>query len=211
MFKSKEFSYGITGSYALFSDPLTKGGDKYSYSVPTQSALEGVTEAIYWKPTIHWVVDKVRVMNEIKRETIAYNIPAQLSNLEKRDLVYNAYLTDVKYQVLCHYEWLYKKYSQDRKEKKHTNMFLRRLNKREPYRNPVLGTSECFAKIKPIIFGAEKGFYDNVEGQPLGNMLLNRKFEKGNCINNTFFSPLMKKGIITFPNENSNLVSVRNM
>lgn len=47
---------------ALFTDPLTKvGGEKFSYPVPTYQALKGITESIYWKPTLIWVIDRCRV------------------------------------------------------------------------------------------------------------------------------------------------------
>lgn len=36
-FKSHTFYYRLTGDYALFTEPSTKGGgERYSYSVPTQ-------------------------------------------------------------------------------------------------------------------------------------------------------------------------------
>ena len=62
--------YEVHGIYALFSDPVTRvGGEKYSYHIPTYEALKGITESIYWKPTIKWIVDAVRVMNPIQTET----------------------------------------------------------------------------------------------------------------------------------------------
>ena len=59
----------VYGRYALFSDPITRlGGEKCSYQVPTYDALKGVMESIYWKPTFIWVIDDVRVMNQIRTE-----------------------------------------------------------------------------------------------------------------------------------------------
>lgn len=52
-FQSKPFYYKVKGEYALFTDPVTKGGgEKFTYQVPTYQALKGITEAIYWKPTL---------------------------------------------------------------------------------------------------------------------------------------------------------------
>lgn len=52
MEKKNEVIMKVTGSYALFSDPLTRvGGEKYSYPLPTYQALKGVMESVYWKPT----------------------------------------------------------------------------------------------------------------------------------------------------------------
>ena len=62
--------YTVAGYYALFSDPVTRvGGEKSSYHIPTYEALKGITESIYWKPTIMWIIDAVRIMNPIITET----------------------------------------------------------------------------------------------------------------------------------------------
>ena len=42
------------------------GGEKTSYHIPTYEALKGITESIYWKPSIIWIVDAVRIMNPIQ-------------------------------------------------------------------------------------------------------------------------------------------------
>lgn len=61
--------YVVYGDYALFSEVATRtGGEKNSYQIPTYQALKGITESIYWKPTIVWVIDAVRVMNKIQTE-----------------------------------------------------------------------------------------------------------------------------------------------
>ena len=49
--------YEVYGDYALFSDPVMRvGGEKSSYSIPTYEAVKGITESIYWKPTIRWII-----------------------------------------------------------------------------------------------------------------------------------------------------------
>ena len=61
--------FEVYGAYALFSEPVMRvGGEKTSYHIPTYEALKGITESIYWKPTIKWVIDAVRVMNAIQTE-----------------------------------------------------------------------------------------------------------------------------------------------
>ena len=53
-----------------------------------------------------WVVDACRVMNEIKYESRTHQIPSYLiytPSLRKRRFVYT-YLSDVRYQILAHYE-----------------------------------------------------------------------------------------------------------
>lgn len=62
--------FQVTGDYALFSDPILRvGGEKCSYQVPTYEALKGILQSVYWKPTIIWVIDAVRVMHPIQMET----------------------------------------------------------------------------------------------------------------------------------------------
>lgn len=63
--------YRLWGIRALFTDPITKvGGEKYTYPVPTYQAIKGITESIYWKPTIEWHVDKIRIMKPIRNESV---------------------------------------------------------------------------------------------------------------------------------------------
>ncbi len=92
--------YVIYGDYALFSEVATRtGGEKNSYQIPTYQALKGITESIYWKPTIVWVIDAVRVMNKIQTEGKGIR-PIKMSG--GNDLSYYTYLKKVKYQVLSH-------------------------------------------------------------------------------------------------------------
>ena len=68
--------YGIAirvrGDYALFTRPEMKV-ERVSYDVITPSAARGLIEAIYWKPAICWVIDKIHVLNEIKFTNIRRN------------------------------------------------------------------------------------------------------------------------------------------
>ena len=57
MLYDNKICFRVWGNEALFTDPLTKvGGEKFSYPVPTYQALKGITESIYWKPTLIWVI-----------------------------------------------------------------------------------------------------------------------------------------------------------
>jgi len=68
-------TFKVWGRYALFTDPLTRiGGEKYSYQVPTYEALKGILSSVYWKPTIVWVIDKVRVMKAIRTQPRAQSL-----------------------------------------------------------------------------------------------------------------------------------------
>ena len=96
-------TFEVFGDYALFSDPVMRvGGEKASYQIPTYEALKGILHSIYWKPTIVWYIDKVRVINPIQTEVkgirpIKYN--------GGNDLSFYTYLKDCRYQVQAHFEW----------------------------------------------------------------------------------------------------------
>ena len=67
MEKENRIEFKVYGRRAMFSDPITKsGGEKLSYQIPTYQALKGIVESIYWKPTLIWYIDRVRVMKPIQ-------------------------------------------------------------------------------------------------------------------------------------------------
>lgn len=156
--------FEVDGAYALFSNPAMRvGGEKVSYHIPTYEALKGIVESLYWKPTIQWVIDAVRVMNQIRTETksvcpMAYN--------GGNDLAYYTYLKDVKYQVRAHFimNENHPELAQDRNENKHHNI-AKRMVKRGGRRDVFLGTRECQAFVEPCIFGEGESYYDNMEGE----------------------------------------------
>ena len=47
--------------------------ERVSYDVITPSAARGIIEAVYWKPAIRWVIDRIRVLNEIQFTNIRRN------------------------------------------------------------------------------------------------------------------------------------------
>ena len=68
--------FQVTGDYALFSDPIMRvGGEKCTYQVPTYEALKGILHSVYWKPTILWVIDAVRVMKFVSGRTGRQEFP----------------------------------------------------------------------------------------------------------------------------------------
>ncbi|WHX31437.1 type I-C CRISPR-associated protein Cas5c [Brevibacillus agri] len=193
--------FEVFGSYALFTDPLTRlGGEKLSYQVPTYNALKGVVESIYWKPTLVMVVDKVRIMNPIRMESkgvrpIEYGGGNTLANY--------TYLRDVRYQVQAHFEFNMNRpeLEYDRNEHKHHNLLKRSLQA-GGRRDIFLGTRECQAYVEPCVFGEGDGFYDNYGEIHLGTMVhgINYPDETGrNQMEVRLWNPVMKNGIIRFP------------
>ena len=120
----------VYGKYALFSDPITKvGGEKFSYPVPTYQAVKGILESVYWKPTIIWYIDEVRVMNRIQTQSKGIRPIKYVT--DKNDLAYYTYLKDVCYQVRAHFKWNMNRADlvDDRNEYKHHNMARRMIEK----------------------------------------------------------------------------------
>src|SRR5690606_12788800 len=90
-------TFRVWGRYALFTDPVTRiGGEKFSYQIPTYEALKGVLSSVYWKPTIIWVIDRLRVMRPIR----THSRSAKPMKYEggNHDLAIYTYLADVEYQ-----------------------------------------------------------------------------------------------------------------
>lgn len=148
-FKSEPFFMKVSGDYALFTDPMSKGGgEKFTYQVPTYQALKGITEANYWKPTIYYLIDEVKVMRTIKTETKGILSPMKNGS---KDLNYNTYLKDVEYLIKFHFEWNTNRgeLEFDRDRKKHEQILLRSMQ-RGGRRDIFLGTRECIGHIERI-------------------------------------------------------------
>lgn len=199
--------YEISGKYALFSDPAARiGGEKFSYSVPTYQALIGITEGIYWKPTIIWVIDDVRIMQKVQTESKGIR-PIKLSG--GNDLSYYTYLYDVRYQVRAHFIWneQRKDLMSDRNENKHHQIALRSVEK-GGRRDIFLGTRECPGYIEPCAFGEGEGFYDNYGDWDMGYMFHSFIYPDENPKHHfiaQFFRPVMHNGVINFHNETTHL------
>lgn len=154
----------VHGNYALFSDILTRiGGEKMSYPIPTYEALKGILHSVYWKPTLVWIIDEVRIMNPIQyfRKGMRPLVYKATKN-KKNDLAYYTYLTDVCYQVRAHFEWNLNRpeLAKDRKDDKHY-LIAKRMIERGGRRDIFLGTRECQGYVEPCKFGTGVGAYDN--------------------------------------------------
>lgn len=203
-FQSKPFYYKIKGEYALFTDPVTKGGgEKFTYQVPTYQALKGITEAIYWKPTLIYYISSVKIMNQIKTET--KGIRTIMGN-GKNDLNYYTYLKDVEYLVKVYFEWnlKYDNLKDDRQEIKHQQILLRSLTK-GGRRDVFLGSRECIGKIEKITeteYENSKGYYKE-ENLNFGIMFHsfiypNETMDKIDKLQSTFTHIQMENGEIKF-------------
>ena len=194
----------VYGDYALFSDPITRvGGEKSTYQIPTYEALKGVLSSVYWKPTIIWYIDKVRVMNQIMMESKGIR-PIKMN--KGNDLSYYTYLKKCAYQVQAHFEWNENRpeLAADRNENKHHNIAKRMIEK-GGRRDIFLGTRECQGYVEPCKFGEGKGFYDNVPRMDFGLMYHGITYadeaysqETRDKMTVRFWYPKMEFGVVTF-------------
>lgn len=215
MEKENRVDFKVIGKYALFTDPLTKiGGEKCSYHIPTYEALKGVLSSVYWKPTIIWIIDKMRIMKRIRTQTRSAK-PIEYGG--GNSLAIYTYLADVEYQVQAHFEWNLnrKDLAKDRNENKHFYV-AKRMIERGGRRDVFLGARECQGYVEPCQFGEGKGDYDDYgelafdlmfHGFDYPDELGKNKFQA------RFWRPKMENGVINFirPEECSIRKVVRNM
>jgi len=196
-----EISFRLWGRYALFTDPITKiGGEKCSYHLPTYEAIKGVLKSIYWKPTLIWHVDKIRVIKPLRTQTKG-----------TKPLVWNGgnslaiytFLHDVEYQVQAHFEWNIHRpeLAADRNYGKHCNILQRTLEK-GGRQDIFLGIRDCQGYVEPCQFGVGKGAYDNIDELAFGLMFHGFDYpdETGvDELRSRFWYPALKNGILQFP------------
>lgn len=215
-------AYGVRlmvwGERACFTRPEMKV-ERVSYDVITPSAARGILEAIHWKPAIRWVIDKIRVLNSIRFESIRRNeveskiserkvlnaikksgSSANLVNYVEDDRVQRSstILRDVAYIIEAHFE-LTDKAGPDDNEGKHLDIFNRRARRGQYFHSPCLGVREFPADFRLLEDGepAPKPDSSLLGERDLGWMLYDFDF-----INNytpKFFHAYMKDGVIVVP------------
>lgn len=198
----------VWGEYACFTRPEMKV-ERVSYDVITPSAARGILEAIYWKPEIRWVIDRIHVFNpiqfdNIRRNELAGKLP--VGNIKKamkdnrapvetfieddRQQRAAMVLRDVVYGIEAHFEIR----KGENNTAKHIEMFKRRARKGQFFHQPYLGCREF-----PAFFELVDEFPSSpYEGEKdLGWMLHDIDFE--NRMEAHFFRAEMNNGIITVP------------
>ncbi|GAB6193815.1 type I-C CRISPR-associated protein Cas5c [Desulfocastanea catecholica] len=200
-------SYGIKlrvwGDYALFTRPEMKV-ERVSYDVMTPSAARGILEAIYWKPAISWVIDRIHVLQPVRFENIRRNELSNRVSVNKTDMENgNAvcrYIEDERQQrasmVLRNVEYVIEAHfdaagSDDAAPGKHLAIFERRVKKGQCFHRPYFGCREFPVefewcdKIPASSFSGEQDF---------GFMLHDIDF--ANEMTPRFFRAVMQDGII---------------
>jgi len=211
-------SYGVKlkvwGDYACFTRPEMKV-ERVSYDVMTPSAARGILEAIYWKPAIIWVIDRIHVLkpvrfDNIRRNEVASKVPAgtvkkamkdgktpvELLIEDDRQQRAAMVLRDVAYVIEAHFEF---KNHDDNNAAKHKEMFDRRARKGQCFHQPYLGCREFPAHFELLERDEPVSFHKGK--QDLGFMLHDINFTKD--MEAKFFRAHMNNGIIEVPSLNS--------
>ncbi len=162
----------VRGDYACWTRPEMKA-ERVSYDVMTPSGARGILEAIYWKPQIRWVIDRIRVFRpisftNIRRNEVASKVPVatvkkamkgggQIIALyadEDRQQRASMVLKDVCYGIEAHFKILDAREADGRANAepagKHLDIFNRRVRKGQCFHRPYLGTREFAADFEAV-------------------------------------------------------------
>jgi CRISPR-associated protein Cas5d len=205
----------VWGERACFTRPEMKV-ERVSYDVMTPSAARGILEAIHWKPAIGWLVERIRVLNPIRFESIRRNEVGHkiLATKAERAMAAGSteglavaveddrqqraatVLKDVAYVIEARFE-LTPHAQADENEGKHLDMFNRRARKGQCFHRPCLGTREFPANFA-LIEGEPPAADESLKGRrDLGYMLLDIDFTGG--MRPLFFRAEMVDGVIEVP------------
>jgi CRISPR-associated protein Cas5d len=206
-------SYGIklkvSGDYACFTRPEMKV-ERVSYDVITPSAARGILEAIYWKPSIAWIIDRIHVLKQIRFTNIRRNeLSNRLSSANIKKVMKDntisletfieqnrqqraaTILQDVAYIIEAHFIF---KGKDDNNPGKHLDTFNRRLEKGQCFHQPYLGCREFPARFSPVHGNIPES---KLKDKDLGFILYDIDFN--NNMQAMFFRAKMENGIIDVP------------
>lgn len=174
--REEKLSYGVRlhvwGRHALFTRPELKV-ERTSYDIMPPSAARGILEAIHWKPSIRWVIDRIHVLEpirfqSIRRNEVGHKAPAgtirramnrgdleglQLLVDEDRQQRASTVLVNPAYVIEAHFV-LTPRADAEESEGKHLDIFNRRAARGQCFHQPCLGTREFAASFALIERGA---------------------------------------------------------
>jgi len=210
--------YGITirvqGNYALFTRPEMKV-ERVSYDVITPSAARGIIEAIYWKPAIRWVIDRIHILSEIEFTNIRRNEVSDKASVdnalqvmrggnrslyiaatEARQQRASMVLKDVDYIIEAHFEKVESAWGERDTVEGHYNIILRRLRNGQHFHAPCLGTREFPAKVEIVEDRHDIPKSPIVGMRDLGYMLYDLDFSNPRDIQPKFFKAQLQDGVL---------------
>ncbi len=199
----------VWGEFACFTRPEMKA-ERVSYDVITPSAARGILEAIYWKPEIRWVVDRLHVLkptrftnlrrHEVGKKASAANAQKVMRSgrgslglfvEEERQQRAATVLYDVTYVIEAHFDVL----RGADPPAKHRDIFDRRARGGQCFHHPYLGCREFPADFTLLEGALPRSELDGE--RDLGHMLHDIDFAAGMAPR--FFHAVMRNGVIDVP------------
>lgn len=209
---SKGVALRVGGDYACFTRPEMKV-ERVSYEVMTPSAARGILEAIHWKPSIRWIVERIHVLRDIRftnlrRNELGCKMSVSAAAIKRaasegeamgvfiedeRQQRAAAILRDVEYVIEARFEFTSEA---DNNEGKHLDIFNRRLEKGQCFHRPYLGCREFAAWFAPLDGDIPPS---PLRGEKdLGLMLWDIKFG-GSEPTPRFFRAVLNDGVLAVP------------
>lgn len=156
-------SFGISlhvwGDYACFTRPELKA-ERMSYEVMTPSAARGILTAIYWKPEMRWVIDRIHVLAPIRFAQVRRNEVGKVMTTPDKAVMQgekpadvglyiedcrqqraSTILRDVDYVIDAHVDVLENQEGVN-SIAKHLEIFKRRARQGQCFHQPYFGTRE---------------------------------------------------------------------
>ncbi len=217
----KQFCLEVWGDFACFTRPEFKV-ERVTYDVITPSAARAIFEAIFWKPAIKWIINRIEVLAPIQTMNIRRNEVGATAGktsiyIEQARQQRNAIiLRDVHYRIWATLKFIpvnerpVEVRSKDKKELaeenpgKYNAMFERRASKGQCFNQPYLGCREFSAYFR-LVQPDESLTPPINESKDLQYMLYDMDFESSQSNPNPiFFHAQMENGVIEVPAPNSN-------
>jgi CRISPR-associated protein Cas5d len=202
----------ITSEFGLFTRPEMKA-ERMSYDIITPSAARGILEAVYWKPAIRWVIDRITILSNIEFTNIRRNevsvkastdnalrtmnnpsLPLFISAVDSRLQRGATVLRNPDYLIEAHFEMNPERSGADDTPEKHYNIILRRLRNGQHFMQPCMGTREFPARVELV----EESFPKSpLQGSlDLGWMLFDIDFSDQKNIQPKFFRASLQDGVL---------------
>lgn len=215
-------SYGVRlhvwGERACFTRPEMKV-ERVSYDVMTPSAARGLLEAIYWKPAIRWLIDRIHVLKPIRFQSFRRNEVGAVGSghlaksalsrgdvnglglviEDNRQQRATMLLTNVAYVIEARFE-LTGRAGTDDQPAKHAAMFKRRAEHGQCFHRPCLGAREFpadFALLSEGMPSPASQFPADQRDRDLGWMLHDIDFSPdGLAKRSNFFRARLRDGVL---------------
>jgi len=208
----KKLFVKVYGEHACFTHPALKT-ERSTYPVMTPSAAEAVLRSIYWKPQFIYTIDCIHVLNEIKTEQIMRNeiknftFPRSISEIKEVFINNQKTKTQRLTEVLINPAYVIEArqimlpgFNDQPTRIKHEEIFTRRVEKRQCFRQPFLGMKEFMCNFDVYNPETDKAIDSSKKlGVMLHYILYPDATTACEVITPTFFNAKLESGILHVP------------